>query len=158
MQSAIAIVSAAAMLVAQVPPGFAQNTISTPAQPAVFSPGPQSVNVSPDIVAAFNAFPKGGDQLSKRIADLIVKDPKRAMGMVKYLRATPGISPEQKVAAEQGLADALNRLGIKAADMPVKAAPVEYWDWTWLLAVAGILALICTGVCHTNNNNSCASC
>ena len=150
MRSAIAIVSAVAMLVAQVPPGFAQNALSKPAQPAGFSPGQQSVNVS-DIVAAFDAFPKGGDQLSKRISDIIVKDPKLATGMVKYLQATPGISREQKVAAEQGLANALNRLGIKAADMPVKApvaAPAEYWDWTWLLALAAIAALICIGVCH----------
>src|SRR5262249_11986207 len=109
-----------------------------------------SVNIS-DIVAAFDAFPKGGDQLSKRISDIIVKDPKLAAGMVKYLQATPGISREQKVAAEHGLAAALNRLGIKAADMPVKApvAPVaEAYDWTWLLALAAIAALICIGVCH----------
>jgi hypothetical protein len=152
MRSAIAIVSAVAMLVAQVPPGFAQSAVSTPAQPVVLSPG-QNVNVSPAIVDAFNAFPKGGDQLSKRIADIIVKDPKLAAGMVRYLQATPSISREQKLAAEQGLAAALNRLGIKAADMPVKApvAPVaEAYDWTWLLALAAIAALICIGVCHHN--------
>jgi hypothetical protein len=150
MRSAIAVVSAVAMLVAQVPPGFAQSAVSTPAQPVVFSPG-QAVTVSPAIVDAFNAFPKGGEGLSKRIADIIVKDPKLATGMVKYLQATPSISREQKLAAEHGLATALNRLGIKAADMPVKApvAPVaEAYDWTWLLALAAIAALICIGVCH----------
>jgi len=159
MRSTIAVVSAVAMLVAQVPPGFAQNAVSIPAQPVVLSPG-QSVNVSPAIVDAFNAFPKGGDQLSKRIADIIVKDPKLAVGMVKYLQATPGISREQKVAAEQGLAEALNRLGIKAADMPVKAAvaPAETWDWTWLLAAAAIAGLICWGVCHHRDENQCVSC
>ena len=148
MRSVIAVVSAVAMLVAQVPPGFAQNALSRPAQPAAL--GQQSVNIS-DIVAAFDAFPKGGDQLSKRISDIIVKDPKLAAGMVRYLQATPSISREQKLAAEQGLAAALNRLGIKAADMPVKApvAPVaEAYDWTWLLALAAIAALICIGVCH----------
>ena len=151
MRSAIAIVSAVALLVAQVPPSFAQNALSKPAQPVGFSPGQQSVNVSPAIVDAFNAFPNGGDQLSKRITDIIVRDPKLAMGMVKYLQATPSISREQKLAAEHGLAAALNRLGIKAADMPVKApvAPVaEAYDWTWLLALAAIAALICIGVCH----------
>jgi hypothetical protein len=150
MRSVIAVVSSVAMLVAQVPPSFAQNAVSTPAQPVTFSPG-QGVSVSPAIVDAFNAFPKGGDQLSKRIADIIVKNPKLATGMVRYLQATPGISREQKLAAEQGLAAALNRLGIKAADMPVKApvAPVaEEYDWTWLLALAAIAALICIGVCH----------
>ena len=159
MRSVIAIVSAVAMLGAQVPPGFAQNALSRPAQPAAFSSGQQSVNIS-DIVAAFDAFPKGGDQLSSRISDIIVKDPKLATGMVKYLQATPGISRQQKVAAEQGLAEALNRLGIKAADMPVKAAvaPAETWDWTWLLAAAAIAGLICWGVCHHRDENQCVSC
>jgi hypothetical protein len=143
------------MLVAQVPPGFAQSAVSTPAQPVVFSPEQLNVNVSPDIVNAFNAFPKGGDQLSKRVSDIIVKNPKLATGMVRYLQATPGISREQKLAAEQGLASALNRLGIKAADMPVKAPPVQaeaYCDWCWLLALAAIAGLICLGVCHHQEN------
>jgi len=154
MRSLIAVVSAVAMLVAQIPPGFAQSAVSTPAQPVAFSPEKLNVNVSPDIVNAFNAFPKGGDQLSKRVSDIIVKNPKLATGMVRYLQATPGISREQKLAAEQGLASALNRLGIKAADMPVKAPIKEeaYCDWCWLLALAAIAGLICLGVCHHETN------
>jgi hypothetical protein len=152
MRSTIAIVSAAAMLVAQTAPGFAQNALSTSVQPAVFSPGQQSVSLQ-DIVAAFDAFPKGGDQLSKRIADLIVRNPKLAVVMVKYVQATPGISREQKVAAEHGLADALTRLGIKAADMPVKALPAETWDYTWLLGVAGLAALGCGLGCFHHHDN-----
>src|SRR5262245_10642965 len=113
----ISVISGIAMLVAQIPPGFAQNAVSTPAQPAAFDP---AQDVTPRaIVDAFKAFPKGGDQLSKRIEDIIVADPKLAPDLAKYVQTAPDLNKEQKQAALQGLAAALNRLGINAAELPV---------------------------------------
>src|ERR1700756_3556585 len=119
----ISVISGIAMLVAQVPPGFAQNAVSTPAQPAAF--GPTQDVTAPAIVAAFKAFPKGGDQLSKRIEEMIVADPKLAPDLAKYVQTAPDLNKEQKQAALRGLAAALNRLGINAAELPVytKEAP-----------------------------------
>jgi hypothetical protein len=156
MRSSIAVVSAVAMLTAQMSAAVAQNAVSTPAQPVAFSPV-KDATIRPAIVDAFDAFPKGGDLLSKRIAEIIVKDPKLAVGLVKYIQTTPGLSRDQKLAAEQGLADALNRLGIRAADMPVKAPPppaaaAEAYDASWLLALAAIAGIICLGVCPQHHH------
>jgi hypothetical protein len=88
--------------------------------------------------------------LSKRIADIIVKDPNLAAGLVKYVRTAPGLNRDQKLAAERGLAAALERLGIKAADMPVKALPrpvEEPYDYSYLLALLAVAGLICLGLC-----------
>ena len=119
----ISIVCSVAMLVAQMPPGFAQNAVSTPAQPVAL--GPAQDVTPPAIVDAFKAFPKGGDQLSKRIEDIIVADPKLAADLAKYVQTAPDLNKEQKQAALRGLAAALNRLGINAAELPVytKEAP-----------------------------------
>jgi len=141
------------MLVAQVPatPVFAQSAVSPAALQRVNLNAAQAGPQNPVIAEAFQAFPKGGDPLSKRIADIIAKDPKLAAALVKFVQTAPGLSTDQKLAAERGLAAALNRLGIKAADMPVKAPVVaEAYDYTWLLALAAIAALICLGVCHKN--------
>ena len=113
----ISVISGIAMLVAQMPPGFAQNAVSTPAQPAGF--GPTQDVTPPAIVDAFKAFPKGGDQLSKRIEDIIVAGPKLAPDLAKYVQTAPDLNKDQKQAALRGLAAALNRLGIKAAELPV---------------------------------------
>ena len=149
MRSVIAIVSAVALVAAQIPPGFAQNAGS--AQPAAYNPAlDATVTVNPAIVDAFKAFPKGGDPLSKRIADMIVKDPRLGPGLVKYVMTDRGLSTDQKLAAERGLAEALNRLGVKAADMPVyKAPPVaEVYDYTWILGLLAILGIICLALCQ----------
>src|SRR5260370_31480818 len=125
MRSVIAVVSSVAMLVAQVPatPASAQ-TVSPAALQRVNLNAAQAGPQNPVIAEAFQAFPKGGDPLSKRIADIIAKDPKLAVALVKFVQTAPGVSTDQKLAAERGLAAALNRLGIKAADMPVKAPVV----------------------------------
>jgi hypothetical protein len=155
MRSVIAVVSAVAMLVAQMPPGFAQSAVPVPAQPAAWT-AVQDATVDAAIVDAFKAFPKGGDLLSKRIADIIVKNPQLAVGMVKYVQMAPDLSKEQKVAAERGLAAALNRLGINAADMPVKAprpAPVaEVYDYSYLLGLLAIAGIICLGLCRKHDD------
>src|SRR5262249_23605269 len=114
----ISVACSVAMLVAQIPPGLAQNAGSTPPSQAALSPAQEDVTPSPAILDAFKAFPKGGDQLSKRIEDIIVGDPKLAPGLAKYLHA-PDLNKEQKQAAFRGLAAALNRLGVKAAEKEV---------------------------------------
>jgi hypothetical protein len=149
----ISIICSVAMLVAQMPPGFAQNAVSTPAQPAAFGPA-QDVTPSA-IVDAFKAFPKGGDQLSKRIEDIIVADPKLAADLAKYVQTAPDLNKEQKQAAFRGLAAALNRLGIKAAELPVytkeappPVAPVYGAPFVPLIALAVLAGLVCVVACQ----------
>ena len=152
----ISVISAVAMLVAQVPPGFAQDAASIPARPVALSPA-QDVTPNPAIVAAFKAFPKGGDLLSKRIEDMIVADPKLAPDLAKYVQTAPDLNKDQKQAALRGLAAALNRLGINAAELPVytkegalpaAAPPPEFYGgaaFLGLAALAGICVVACLG-------------
>ena len=116
----VAIISSIALVAAQIPPGYAQNATPPPAQSAALSPA-QDATPSPAILDAFKAYPKGGDVLSKRIEDIIVSDPNLAPGLAKYVQTDQSLNKEQKQAAFNGLAAALNRLGINAADMYVKA-------------------------------------
>jgi hypothetical protein len=147
-----------AMLVAQIPHGFAQNAASPPPSQAAFSPA-EDVTPSPVILDAFKAFPKGGDQLSKRIEDLIVADPKLAPGLAKYMQTAQDLNNEQKRAAFRGLAAALNRLGIKAAELPVytKEAPppVPYAEGPPLVAILGTIVglgvFACVLACREDN-------
>jgi hypothetical protein len=143
----IGVVCSVAMLAAQIPSGFAQNAASTPPSQAAFSPA-EDVTPSPAILDAFKAFPKGGDLLSKRIEDIIVTDPKLAPGLAKYLQSAPDLNKEQKQAAFRGLAAALNRLGIKAAEKPVpvytKEAPppvVPYAEGPGILPLFALVGL-----------------
>src|SRR5262245_23547364 len=153
----ISVISGIALLVAQMPAGFAQNAASTPAQPIAL--GPAQDVTPPAIVAAFKEFPKGGDLLSKRIEDIIVADPKLAPDLAKYVQTAPDLNKEQKQAALRGLAAALNRLGINAAELPVytKEAPPpvpppvygEVPPFVPLVALAA-LAGICVVACSTS--------
>ena len=155
LRPAIGMVSCIAMLVAQVPPGWAQNAISAPGQPAALSPA-QGAPVSPAILEAFSAYPKGGPELSKLVEDLVVANPQLAPQVAKHVQTTPGLTREQKQAAFSGLAAALNRMKVQAADMsvpyerPVYKAPpapppvVEEFPWLGVLVGAGIVA---TGLC-----------
>ena len=159
----IGVVSTVAMLVAQTPPGFAENAASAPARPTAFNSA-QDVIPSPAIVDAFMAFPKGGDLLSERIADIIAKDPKLAVAVANYVQTAPGLSKDQKLAALRGLAAGLNRLGIKAADMPVKGPPPPPGApvpppaagdaWLVVGALAAIAGLICLGACQQNDDGT----
>ena len=156
----VVIVSSVALVVAQIPPGFAQNTAPPQVQSAALNPAPDATP-SPAVVAAFKAYPKGGDELSKRIENLIVSDPNAAPGLVKYVQTTPSLTKEQKRAAFDGLAAALNRMGINAADMPTKApvykappAPPPVTEcWGCLLFAAAVIAgVICAVECHGHKN------
>jgi len=153
----IGILSCVAMLVAQTPSAFAQNSVSRPAQQATLTPAPDATP-SPAILDAFKAYPKGGDELSKLIEELIVNDPQLAPGLAKYVQMAPDLNKEQRMAAFRGLAAGLNRLKIQAADlgMPVKAPPPApppppLVDYTWLALLGGaalIGGLICIAACQ----------
>jgi hypothetical protein len=154
MRSAIAVVSSVAMLVAQMPaaPAFAQTATSPAAVPA--SLNPEHARAQGRMFAeAFMAFPNGGGPLSDRIADIILKNPNSAAALVRYMQTTPRLSRNQKLAAEHGLAAALQRMGIKAADMPVKAPlpQEEGYNYSYLLALLAIAGIICLGVCRHNH-------
>jgi hypothetical protein len=160
MRSIIAIASAVSMVLAQVPTtGFADTADSPPVpRPVTLSP-PQTEAQNAVLAKAFKAFPNGGDALSKQISDLVAGNPKLATDLVKYVQTAPGVTYGQKIAAERGLAAALERLGIKAADMPVKAAPMpqaEVYDYTWLAALAAaavIGGIVCVaGACRHDHN------
>ena len=157
----VVIVSSVALVVAQIPSGFAQNVAPPQVKSATLNPT-QDATPSPAIVAAFKAYPNGGEELSKRIADLIVSDPDNAApGLVKYVQTTPSLTQEQKRAAFDGLAAALNRMGINAADMPTKAPvykappppPPVTECWGCLLFAAAVIAgVICAVECHGHKN------
>jgi len=152
MRSLIAVTASVAMLVAQVPlaPAFGQSA----------PPAPQATSQYPIVAATFNAYPKGGDPLSKRIANLIVANPKLAPEFVIHMRNADGLSREQKLAAEQGLAAAADRLGIKGADLGVPLTKdtvlAPSLDDPWFIALAilavGAAAGIAVGASQNNNN------
>ncbi len=151
----ISVACSVAMLVAQIPHGFAQNAVSAPPSQAAFSPAQEDVTPSPAILDAFKAFPKGGDLLSKRIEDIIVADPKLAPGLAKYMQTAPDLNKEQKQAAFRGLAAALNRLGIKAAELPVytkeappPVVPPVYGGVPWILPIIGLGVFACVLACQ----------
>ena len=162
MRSVIAVVCAASLLVVQTPTmGFAQGLASGPAQVKMPTVSPAKAAEHRALIAQeFKAFPNGGDALKLRIADLIYKDPKAAVELVKYVRSTKSLTYPQKLAAEQGIAAALVRMGVMAADMPVyKAAPaavappVDYSWLLWLLVAGGIGVGLCAGDVICDNGN-----
>jgi hypothetical protein len=163
LRGSISLVGGLAMLVAQMPAGFAQNAVSIPAQPVAVAPA-QAATPGLAILDAFKAFPKGGDLLSKRIEDTIVTDPKSAPDVAKYVQTAPDLNKDQKLAALRGLAAALNRLGIKAADMPVAgpmaAAPPADPGVSPLLLLLGLGAtagIVCAAMCDRSTDNRTAA-
>jgi len=146
MRSLIAISASVAMLVAQAP--------VVPARAETAPPASQVVSENSAIAQTFKAFPTGGDALSKRFKDLIIANPKVAPDLVIYMRNSPQLNRAQKVAAEHGLAAALDALRMKAADLGVPVykappAPVVEEDW-WLVAlgILGVAAAICIAACQ----------
>jgi hypothetical protein len=135
MRSLIAITASVTMLLAQVPlvPAYADTT----------APAPQVATQNAAIAAAFNAYPNGGAALSKQVLGLVMSNPKLAPDVVIYMRNTPGVNRAQKLAAEHGLAAALDQLKIKAADLGVPivtkdTVPVvaPFWEDAWFIAAA----------------------
>ena len=89
-------------------------------------------------------LPDGGDDLTSRIADLLVQNPKIAVDLANYVQTDPSITRAQRKAAEKGIALAMDRLGIKGQEVPGD----NWWgddSWIWiaaLLAAAGLGAAI----------------
>jgi hypothetical protein len=137
------------------PAVFAQARRAIPATiEAPVAPVDQAALISSTI----RGFPNGGEPLKLAISDLIVNHRDLAASLVTVLRTDPSLTPAQKQAIVAGVADALNRLGIVAADMPVKAIPaapvVGGFPW-WLvfLALAGGGAA-CAAACGEHHENN----
>jgi hypothetical protein len=149
MRSLVSAVSIAALLAAQMPatPVFAQSA-ATP------------VNLQGQMQAdafakMFAAFPDGGEQLSNRIADMIVANPKIAPELASYAQAQD-LNRAQKIAVEQGFAQALKRLGINAADFPVSPGYVdEGFNWWWVALAAALIAgvVVCGIECFHHHHH-----
>jgi hypothetical protein len=152
MRSLIAITASVAMLMAQVP--------LVPARAETSPPAPQVVSENSVIAQAFKAYPNGGDALSKNITGLILSNPKLAPDLVIYMRNSQVLNRAQKLAAEQGLAAAADRLGIKAADMPIVtkdtviAPPPDDSLWLLALGLLAVAAAVCMAdsPCQSSNN------
>jgi hypothetical protein len=81
------------------------------------------------------------------------KDPKLAVGLVKYVRTSSELVKDQKLAAERGLAAALTRMGVKAADMPLPPPAEEVWNPWYLLGLLALIPILCFAeFCKTSNN------
>ena len=155
MRSLIAITASVAMLMAQVPlvPAYADTT----------APAPQVAAHNSAIAAAFNAYPNGGAALSKQVLGLVMSNPKLAPDVVIYMRNTPGVNRAQKLAAEHGIAAALDQLKIKAADLGVPPIVTKdyvptvanVWEDPWFIAMSilAVGAAVCAAVCQTSDGN-----
>jgi len=113
-----AVIGVAAIVAAGFPPVpvFAQaRIVPTSATPA--APVDQAALISSTI----KAFPNGGEPLKIAISDLIVKHRELAASLATYLRTEPSLTSAQKQAIVAGLGNGLNRLGIVAADLGVRA-------------------------------------
>jgi len=154
MRSLIAITASVAMLMGQVPlvPAYADAT----------APAPQVATQNAAIAAAFSAYPRGGEALSKQVLGLIMSNPKLATELVIYMRNTPSLNRAQKLAAEHGLAAALDQLRIKAADLGVPMVtkdhitPVEPLEDAWFIALSilAVAAAVCIAACNNNTNGA----
>jgi hypothetical protein len=153
MRPLIAMAASLAMVMAQVP--------LAPARADTAPPAPQVVSESSVIAQTFQAYPNGGDALTKDIRALILSNPKLAPDLVLYMRNAQGLSRAQRLAAEQALAEAANRLGIKAAERPVPpvvtkegivAPPPDESLWLIALGLLAVGAAACIAACSTSSN------
>ena len=78
---------------------------------------------SPVVVATFNAFPDGGQELTDRCRGLILQNNALANDVASYLRSGK-LSAAQRAAGEKCLAEALGRLGVGDVFFVVLAAAV----------------------------------
>ena len=121
------------------------------------------------IASMVHAYPNGGEPLKLAISDLIVKHRDLAPSVAAFLRNNPSLTRVQKQAIFAGLADALDRMGIVAADLgiPTKALPgtavapvveegINPWLIALLLAAAGGAAVGGCALAGCFNNSSAA--
>ena len=134
-------------------PVFAQaRLIPTSATPT--APVDQTALISSTI----NGFPNGGEPLKLAVSDLIVQHRNLAPSLATYLRDEPSLTPAQKQAIVAGLADALNRMGILAADMalPVSEGQVGQvggLDPLLLVFLTAFVAAAGVGIYEATRNN-----
>ena len=71
------------------------------------------------IASTVHPYPNGGEPLKLAISDLIVKHPNLAPSVAMFLRNNASVTRAQKQAIFAGLTDALKRVELVAADLPV---------------------------------------
>ena len=112
--------SAIVAVTATVAAGFPSSPVLAQARVIPTSATPTApVDQTALISSTIKGFPNGGEPLKLAISDLIVQHRNLAPGLATYLRNEPSLTPAQKQAIVAGLADALNRMGILAADLAV---------------------------------------
>ena len=156
--------SAIVAVTATVAGGFPSSPVFAQARVIPTSATPTApVDQAALIPSTIKAFPNGGEPLKLAISDLIVKHRNLAANLITYLRTKPSLTPAQKQAIVAGLADALNRLGIVAADLalPVKAGgpvgeggQVGGFDPTLLVLLAAAGAAAGFGIYEATRNEN----
>lgn len=156
--------SAGVAIIATVAAGFPSSPVLAqarviPISATVTAPVDQAALISSTI----KAFPNGGEPLKIAISDLIVKHPSFAANLVMYLKTGPALTPEQQKAILAGLGDALNRLGVVAADLKTGPAQTPGADGLnlpiilALLAGAGLLVGCLASWCRSNDEDPAAA-
>jgi hypothetical protein len=114
MRKALALLSAFSVGVAGAIPGpvFAQQGVAAAGGAAAARP------IDPIVLATFKAYPAGGPLLTDRIRLLLLQNNYLANDVARAITQNGLLSPRQRAAGEQGLAEALSRLGVTAAQQP----------------------------------------
>jgi hypothetical protein len=93
-------------------PVFAQQSLALAAVPA---PTP---SIDPIVLETFKAYRAGGQALTERIRLLLLQNNYLAGDVARAIATKGLLNPAQRAAGEQGLADALTRLGANVQQLP----------------------------------------
>jgi hypothetical protein len=152
--------SAIVAVTATVAAGFPSSPVLAQARVIPTSATPTApVDQAGLISSTIKGFPNGGEPLKLAISDLIVQHRNLAPGLATYLRNEPSLTPAQKQAIVAGLADALNRMGILAADLalPVsegaQVGQVGGFDPMLVVLLAAAGAAVGLGIYEATRNN-----
>jgi hypothetical protein len=122
MRKALALLSAFSVGVAGVIPVsvFAQQGAAAAPVAAAARP------IDPVVLAAFKAYPAGGPLLTDRIRLLLLQNNYLANDVARAVTTNGLLNPRQRAAGEQGLAEALSRLGVTGQlQPPAPASPPD---------------------------------
>jgi hypothetical protein len=114
-------------------PVFAQQAVA--AAPAVASA--PAATIDPIVLATFRAYPDGGQALTDRIRVLVLQNNYLAGDVARAIKANGLLVPTQRTAAEQGLAEALSRLGV-TAQAAGGGTGLTGEQWTAILTVLSV--------------------